>query len=106
MPKTEITQKKVDVGGVEYTLQMVPAEWYLDLSEECQNEFGRPNQTKLAKAILENIVISPKKTVNDFTGDLANLMELIKKADRFVKGLDGSQKNAVPPPIKNTTQTE
>lgn len=64
-------QKKViaTINGeqTEVTLQHPGIEWSLELAERNINvKTGRPSQIKIAKDMLENAVINPKLTVNDF----------------------------------------
>jgi hypothetical protein len=80
-------QTKVMINGSEYTLQkLLPREW-LRLRERCKNKSGQPVEEKLYDELLEHIVVSPKKHLDDFE-DMAELEELMAEAVRFQLGRD------------------
>lgn len=78
-------QKKITVNGVEYTLQKVsPREW-LRLKERCKGKNGLPIEEKTYTEVLEHIVVTPKKKLDDFE-DFAEVEEVVTTAIRFQLG--------------------
>lgn len=78
-------QEKVTINGTEYTFQKVlPREW-LRMRDRCKNKHGQPIEEKLYEEVLKHIVVSPKKTLDDFT-DVAELEEVVEAAVRFQRG--------------------
>lgn len=78
-------QEKVTINGTEYTFQKVlPREW-LRMRDRCKNKHGMPIEEKLYDEVLKHIVVSPKKTLDDFT-DVAELEEVVTAAIRFQRG--------------------
>lgn len=78
-------QEKVTINGTEYTFQKVlPREW-LRMRDRCKNKHGQPIEEKLYDEVLKHIVVSPKKTLDDFT-DVAELEEVVEAAVRFQRG--------------------
>ena len=81
-----ITQKKIKIGDNEYTLQMVSADWFIGFMDDCKDDNGKLIQKKFQAGILEHIVVSPHKTIADFTGRINELLTLSKEAQKFVMG--------------------
>jgi len=79
-------QEKVTINGTEYTFQKVlPREW-LRMRDRCKNKHGQPIEEKLYEEVLKHIVVSPKKTLDDFT-DVAELEAVVEAAVRFQRGV-------------------
>lgn len=81
----EQTKRKV-IDGVEYTLQMVPASWYLDAVDSCKDNKGNIKQGTYMRKIIEGVVVSPRVSVDDFTGNIYALRDLMKAAEDFITG--------------------
>ena len=80
-----MSQQKINVNDTEYTLQKIkPREW-LRLKERCKNKHGQPNEEKMYEEVLEHIVVSPKKKLDDFE-DMADLEGVVAAAIRFQLG--------------------
>lgn len=80
--------KKVKIRDKEYTLQMVPASWYIKLTDNCRRDNGQLNAAAYTEKLLKTVVIEPKVTVDDFTGHVAALKDLVDAIETFVQGLD------------------
>lgn len=94
-------QKTVSIGDKSYVLQMVPATWYLDTVDSCKDENGNMMSGKYMAAILAHVVASPRCTIDDFTGGIYTLRNLVKEAEKFILGeelqvKEDTQKNAMP----------
>lgn len=72
------------VTGDKYTLQKVKPSAWLDILDDVENNKENKNRTLYTK-VLENIVVSPKKTMDDFTNS-AELDEVVKAAISFQRG--------------------
>lgn len=75
--------KKVEVAGIEYTLQKMGPRSYLRLLKACTIN-GAIDQEKWSDAMLEHVVIEPKVTMEDFEDDLPAFIELIATCDNFL----------------------
>lgn len=73
-------QSKVTVDGVEYTLQHPGARWYIKLTDRSNGK----NEV-LADELLENVVVNPRVTIEDFDDNIEALEELLEKAHTFLK---------------------
>jgi len=82
-------QKTVTIGGVEYTLQMVAASAFMQAGKTYVDARGVVDTYKYAKWLLDNVVISPKVKIDDFTGRIRTLQKLTSACDSFLLG-DGS----------------
>lgn len=72
------------VTGEKYIFQKVsPAAW-LDIMDEVDQEKEKQRR-KLYSLVLENIVVQPKKTIEDFE-EFAELDEVVTAAIRFQRG--------------------
>ena len=78
-----MNQKKVKVNGVEYTLQKIPFEDYLQLVDKTTNG-TKQNRVEWSKYMLEHVVIEPKVTMEDFEGDIMTGLELVGECDSFL----------------------
>lgn len=96
-------QKKVKVGDTVYTLQMVSARWLFDHTDRCKNADGVLQNTKYVEGLLENVVISPKVTLDDFDGKVKALQRLSQAMEEFVTGDDVEVIKNVDVPESNTT---
>ena len=81
-------QKKVVIGKRDFLLQMVPATWYLEAVDECKDANGNTQTGKYMTKILQNVVVSPRMTIDDFTGQINTLKNLTKEANKFILGED------------------
>jgi hypothetical protein len=84
--------KKVSVNGVEYTLQHPGARWTMQMMDRVTTADGKILMEKMTDEILENVVVSPKVTIDDFDDDFGSLQELIQEAQTFLN----SKKPATP----------
>lgn len=80
-----VEQKKIKIKGVEYTLQMVEAKWYIDMVEACKAK-GQLDTSKYMTQMLANVVVVPRLSLADFTGKIGTLKVLIKEAEKFING--------------------
>jgi transcriptional regulatory protein LevR len=77
------TKEYTSKAGNKYTFQKVaPRAWIRKLDEIDQK--GKSREA-LTEAVLENIVVNPKKTIDDFE-DYAELEEVTVEAMRFQQG--------------------
>jgi hypothetical protein len=77
------TKEYTSKAGNKYTFQKVtPRAWIRKLDEIDQK--GKSREA-LTEAVLENIVVTPKKTIDDFE-DYAELEEVTVEAMRFQQG--------------------
>lgn len=80
-------QKKITVNETEYTLQKVmPREW-LRMKDRSKNKHGQVVEENFYSEILKHIVVSPKKSLDDFT-NMSEVDEIVKAAARFQTGSD------------------
>ena len=98
-------QKTITFGDTSYVLQMVPASWYLDTVDECKDDNGNMKSGLYMKSILANVVVSPRCSIDDFTGKIYVLRNLVKEAEKFILGeelkvKDDTQKNETTPEEK------
>ena len=71
-------------SGEKYKFQKVKPIAWLELMDEAEVN-GAPKRAKLYRAVLENVVVQPQLTVNDFE-DMAELDEVVTAAIRFQQG--------------------
>lgn len=84
MSNTKKTKEFTSKAGTKYTFQKVaPAQW-LDILDESEAS-GRIKRSAMYPAVLENVVVQPKVTVNDFE-DYSELDEVVTEAIRFQQG--------------------
>lgn len=69
--------KVVAVDGIDYTLQQLPVRPGLELRQNCR-EGGDLDDIKFYEELLENVVIHPKKKLDDFK-DIGHLEKLMQK---------------------------
>lgn len=103
-----IEQKIVKVGDTEYTLQQVPASWYLDAMDSCKDTNGNLQTAKYMKKIIENVVIKPKVDIDTFTGRVRELRNLNSACEKFILGdeLDEEVKNDKAPEQNEKNATD
>jgi len=89
-------QKTITIGDKAYTLQMVSASWYLDTVDGCKDENGNMKSGEYMRAILSNVVASPRLTIDDFTGKIYVLRNLVKEAEKFILGEELKVKEDTP----------
>lgn len=77
------TTYKSEVTGTEYTFQKVAPRQWLRLKDDWKRK-GETEES-LIELLLENVVVNPKKTIDDFE-DFAELDEVAKAAFRFQSG--------------------
>lgn len=75
---------KSQISGKEYTLQKVPPLEWLQIMDDSEVN-GVRKRTKFYPALLENIVVQPKVTLQDFD-NFAEVEELAKEAISFQQG--------------------
>ena len=78
-----LSQKKVTVNGIEYTLQKIGLEDYLSLVDRTTKGTDQ-NRVEWARAMFEHVVISPKVTYEDFEDDIMSGLELVNQCDSFL----------------------
>ena len=79
-------QKEITIGATSYILQMASASWYLDAVDSCKDENGNMMSGQYMSKVLANIVASPRLTIDDFTGKIYVLRNLVKEAEKFILG--------------------
>lgn len=77
-------QKKVDINGVEYTLQKIPFSSYLQLIDDTTTAKGTTNRLKYAEYMFEHVVVEPQVTVSDFDDDFTSALQLVSACDNFL----------------------
>ena len=77
-------QKKVNIGGVEYTLQKPLPREYIQMRERCKGPAGF-SEEKYYTEILQNVVVDPQCSIDDFE-DYADLEALMQEAVQFLHG--------------------
>lgn len=77
-------QKQVKVEGKDYTLQHPGAYWYLEMKDRCKNANGVLMESKYTREMLDNVVIQPKVTPEDFGEDIIALTTLVNEAENFL----------------------
>lgn len=82
MPK----QKIVNIGGKEYVLQHPGVKWYLECTDRCKNRNGVMLTAKYTEEMLENVVVDPKVTLDDFEDDVAAVEQLLAEIEKFFRG--------------------
>lgn len=94
----EYTQAKINIDGIDYVLQMVPASWYLDWVDKCKDTDGSLKTQKYIGGLLENCVISPKVTIDSFTGNIRKLRDLNDVVEKYIMGdeVDGLKNVSAP----------
>jgi len=89
-------QKTISIGDTNYVLQMVPASWYLDTVDECKDDNGNMKSGQYMRSILSNVVASPRCSIDDFTGKIYVLRNLVKEAEKFILGEELKVKEDTP----------
>lgn len=77
-------QDKVTINGTEYHLQHPGARWVLRLQTRAKYQ-GEPDLEKMAQEYLENVVVQPKVTLDDFDEDFETLEELVTAINSFLR---------------------
>lgn len=77
--------KEIKINETEYTLQKLPVKQAFDLREQWLNQYGGVNQPKMYELVLENIVVKPKKKIEDFE-EMWELDEVVTTAIDFQYG--------------------
>jgi|GEM_PF-1464322 len=77
-------QKKVDVGGVTYTLQKIPFKFYLDLNDKHTNRNGVLMKRPYTEDLFKHCVVAPKASLSSFDEDMASGMELVSEVESFL----------------------
>lgn len=74
-----------EITGVKYMFQKVaPPDW-LDILDDADAGDPKTKRRRLYAAVLDNVVVSPRKTLNDFD-DYAELELVVSNAIRFQQG--------------------
>lgn len=77
-------QTTVTVGKTEYTLQHPGARWYFECIDRNKGRNGHLQIASYTAELLENVVIEPRVTMDDFDDNLGELMELTNKVESFL----------------------
>ena len=75
--------KKVTVGGVEYTLQKIPFQSYLELVDRTTSGV-KTDRVAWAQAMYEHVVVDPKVTMEDFDDDIYSGLQLVNECESFL----------------------
>lgn len=78
----EFTSEK---SGKKYTFQKVPPIEWLDILDDVEEGDRKSKRRRLYGAVLENIVVQPKVTMEEFE-DYAEMDEVVTAALRFQQG--------------------
>ena len=79
-----LAQKKVEVGGVTYTLQKIPFRNYLEINDRHTNKHGVLLKTPYIEELFKHCVVSPKVTLSTFDDDMVAGMELSGEVESFL----------------------
>ncbi len=79
-------QGKIEFNGTEYTLQHPGALWFLDVTDMNRMQTGFIRRKDYYKELLDNVVVQPKLSIDDFEEDLKGLMEVVGKVETFLGG--------------------
>ena len=80
-------QKKITIGETEYNLQGLNAREFLRMKKSATDERGNLDDEKFYDLICENVIISPRITLDDFETP-SELQEVMKPVLRFLTGTD------------------
>jgi len=80
-----LTQKKVEINGIEYTLQRIPFKFYMELNDRCTGKNGILQQALFGEEILKHVVVSPKVTLDSFGYDYDTPLKLVQEAENFLR---------------------
>ena len=83
--------KRVTVGGVEYVLQKIPMDEYLDIVDRTTDGL-KTKRSLWAKEMLDNVVVEPRVTMDDFADDIASGLELVTECEVFLTEKTSDQK--------------
>lgn len=91
MAKGQKTMNFTSKNGNEFVFQKVGAAAWLDFMDQSENpQTGRPSHAKLNKIVLENVVVKPQLTLDDFDSEpydgFPELAEVTNAAMRFQQG--------------------
>lgn len=77
------TQKKVTVGGVEYTLQHPGVKRAIDIVDETVRDNGNPKVTALYENYMKDVIVDPK-TDWDYWEENEGLQEVMNEVSTFL----------------------
>ncbi|HRD26143.1 MAG TPA: hypothetical protein PLA39_07715 [Methanoculleus sp.] len=80
-----MSEKKVEIRGVEYTLKKIPPREWARLRDRCKNRFGNIIEEKYLAEVFEHLVVNPKKSIDDFD-DWSECQEVADAAIEFHLG--------------------
>lgn len=84
-------QKKVTVNNVDYTLQSVSPQWYMETNDECGMTGGKRDTAKYIDTMFKNVVIAPaeikEKGIEYFNEieDIDSTEKLLKEIESFLR---------------------
>lgn len=78
----DFKQETFKLGDTEYVLQKLPARKALEIRQSWTNKFGGVDDLIMCEKVLANIVVKPKKTIDDFE-DISELQYLVTRAIDF-----------------------
>lgn len=73
--------KKINVDGVDYSVQRLPVRQALELREQWQED-GVVDEVKMFDLVLEHFVVNPKKTLDDFD-DVVTVEQLVSEVLKY-----------------------
>ena len=79
-----LSQKKVEIDGINYMLQKIPFKNYLEINDRCTNKYGVLMKTSYAEELFKHCVVSPKVTLSAFDNNAAAGMELVNEVESFL----------------------
>ena len=77
-------QKKVEVGGVTYTLQKIPFKNFLEINDRHTNKHGVLMKTPYIEELFKHCVVSPRVSLSTFDDDMSAGMELSNEVESFL----------------------
>lgn len=80
-------QKKVKVNDVEYTLQSVSPQWYMEINDECGMTGGKRDTAKYIDEMFKNVVVAPPE-IKGKGIEYFNEMEDIDSTEKLLKEIE------------------
>jgi len=80
-----MSEKKIEIRGVEYTLKKLPPREWARLRDRCKNRFGNILEEKFLAEVFEHLVVNPKRSLDDFE-DWDECQEIANVAVEFQLG--------------------
>lgn len=79
-------QKRFTIDGVNYVIQMIPAEVYFDIMDNNKDDNGNMKTGAYIKSLVGAMMVQPKFRADDYTGKIRLLRAINKECEAFVMG--------------------